>query len=527
MSYIDLDMPLAKLSAQGDVLTPRTGAGGIHYWGGIGGGKTSAAHMVAGAYLRAGMGGYVTVSKFEDIAMWKDNYASKHGRGRSIILFDENEGFNFLEYEMSRQGFDGIGSVTECLMRVIDTARKASATASHRGGEVFWEDATREALRYTLPPLFSAKGSLSIPDIIRFISTAPTNVKEPTDPEWQRCSFMYEVMNRATRCPRVPMPRAAMENTIRFWAERWPASPDKTRGNVVMTVNTTLDRFNHGRLNRVFCGKTTIVPDMSFHGAIIVDAKPTLTWNEDGVIAQQLFKYFWQRSVLGRNSLEKKHRERFLFLWSDEAQETVLPEDGPFLSLCRASRCCVTYLTQSLPNYYAKMGGDNPHDAAHALAGKFNTHVFCSNSCPETNEFAARILGKVVTRRSTFSNGTSESVNSGMNAGNSENSGFSSNYGASSSGSWGGQGSRSSNSGSGHSSGSGNNWGSNRGRATSENISRGYSESTEYSIEPGYFARGLRTGGPQNNNIVTAIWFEAGRVFRASGTNWLLARFKQ
>jgi hypothetical protein len=49
----------------------------------------------------------------------------------------------------------------------------------------------------------------------------------------------------------------------------------------------------------------------------------------------------------------------------------------------------------------------------------------------------------------------------------------------------------------------------------------------EYAVEPGDFARVLQTGGPQNNNIVSAIWFQAGRMFKASRTNWLLARFKQ
>jgi len=27
-----------------------------------------------------------------------------------------------------------------------------------------------------------------------------------------------------------------------------------------------------------------------------VSAMPALTWNEDGIIGQQLFKYIWQRS---------------------------------------------------------------------------------------------------------------------------------------------------------------------------------------------------------------------------------------
>jgi hypothetical protein len=520
----DLDTPLLRLSPW-DTYTCRDACSpGVHIFGGTGQGKTSGpGRMLAGAYLRAGMGGLVTVCKFEDIDLWR-HYAAEHGRAASLILFDENEGFNFLDYELARQGMEGAaGTVVEALMRVIDAARKASATASHRGGEVFWEDATREALRYTIPALYSANGSVSIPEIIRFVSAAPASLKDPTDTAWQQRSFMYEVMDRAARRPRVPMSRGALDNTIRFWAERWPASPDRTRGNVVVTVNTTLDRFNHGRLQRAFCGRTTIVPELSFHGAVIVLAMPTLTWNEDGVIAQQLFKFFWQRAVLSRNSLEEKHRERFGFLFSDEAQETVNPFDGDvFFSLCRASKCCVTYLTQSLPAYYSKIGGDNPRDDAHTLAGKFRTHVYCGNSCPETNEYASRMIGKVITRRGNYSKGSGESVNLGMTAGSSENSGNSSSYGSSYGGKSGGF-----NSSSGQTSGSGSNWGDSRGRGTSRNVNRGYSESMEYAIEPGDFARVLKTGGPQNGNEVTGVWFQANRVFKASGTNFLLGRFKQ
>ena len=108
-----------------------------------------------------------------------------------------------------------------------------------------------------------------------------------------------------------------------------------------------------------------------------------------------------------------------------------------------------------------------------------------------------------------------------MSAGSNESSGMSSSSGSS----W-GQG-YSTNAGSASNSGSGSNWGDNRGRGKSENVSRGYSESMEYAIEPGDFARMLKTGGRENGNEVTGIWFQAGRKFKASGTNWLLARFKQ
>jgi hypothetical protein len=50
----------------------------------------------------------------------------------------------------------------------------------------------------------------------------------------------------------------------------------------------------------------------------------------------------------------------------------------------------------------------------------------------------------------------------------------------------------------------------------------------EYAIEPGDFARILKTGGSKaNGNRVTGIWFQGGRIFKASGTNFMLEAFKQ
>lgn len=523
MTFVkDLDTKLLGLSAR-DTYSARDACGAIHFWGGIGGGKTSAAHVVAGAYLRAGMGACITATKSEDISLWQ-RYANAHGRANSLVEFDGiNESYNFLDHVLAQQGIEGVGTVTECLMRVIDAARKASGTASHGGGEVFWEDSTREALRYTIPALYAADGSVSIPGIIRFVSTAPANLKEPTDRAWQERSFMYKKLNAALCEPKVPLSKAALNNAITYWSERWAATPEKTKGNVVATISATLDRFNHGRLQRAFCGRmTTVVPELSYGGALLLLAMPTTLWGEDALIAQQLFKFMWQRTALSRNSLDERHRERFLFLWSDEAQDLVNSYDYEFLSLCRSSKCCVTYLTQSLPTYFAKIGGDNPRDAALALAGKFMSHVFCSNSCAETNEFAAKTIGRVPTRHDNYSRGNSTNLNRGMSAGANENWGSSSNYGGSY-----GSGGHSISNGGGSTSGSGNNWGENRGRGTSRNESRGYSESMEYAIEPGDFGRDLLTGGPANGNIVTAVWFQAGRIFRDSGTNFLLARFAQ
>jgi hypothetical protein len=246
--------------------------------------------MVACVYLRAGMGGVTTCVKPDDVPLWQ-GYMAQHGRSQSLILFDENEGFNFLTYLLALHGMDGIGTVTECLMKIVEAARLASGTASKHGQESIWEDSMRVLLRYAIPLLYAADGTVSIGAILRFVSTAATSTKQADDAAWQSGSFMWEKLKKASNHPTVPMERAALNNAVNYWYTQFTAIPDKMRGSILGTVIAALDRFQHGRLQRAFCGKTTLVPELTFHGAVIVLAMPTLTWGEDGIIAQQLFKY--------------------------------------------------------------------------------------------------------------------------------------------------------------------------------------------------------------------------------------------
>jgi hypothetical protein len=132
------------------------------------------------------------------------------------------------------------------------------------------------------------------------------------------------------------------------------------------------------------------------------------------------------------------------------------------------------------------------------------------------------MIGKVMKRHGTESIGTSDSFNAGMSTGDSENSGTSSNSGFSS-----GKGGGGINHSLGSSNGRGTNWGTNRGQSQGRSDSRGYTEGMEFVIEPGDFARILKPGGPANGNEVTAIWLQSGRVFKSTGSNVMLARFKQ
>lgn len=55
--------------------------------------------------------------------------------------------------------------------------------------------------------------------------------------------------------PESAAPRNVLADVINFWGETFPVIPEKTRGNIVITLIAVLTRFLHGRLARAFCGR--------------------------------------------------------------------------------------------------------------------------------------------------------------------------------------------------------------------------------------------------------------------------------
>lgn len=516
----DLDTPLLRISPN-DFFTLRDACGGVHIFGGIGSGKTSGSGAaLAGALLRSGAGGIVCCAKAEEVALWQ-HYAAIHGRANSLVVFDgKTHAFNFLAYELARQGSDGLNSVIACLMRVLEAARLASATPGNAPDQ-FWQDTSLQLLRNTIPVLYAATGTVRIPDIVAFVRSAPHSPAQMAEPAWQAGSFLYQAFSAAWQQHPVTAPNAGLRANAHYWRDEFAALDAKTRGNIAISLSTTLDRFTHGRLNDAFCDRTTLIPELTFHGIVILLAMPALTWNEDGIIAQQLWKYMWQRAVLARNALPEQHRTRPVFCYADEAQYFVNSYDAEFQSTCRGSRACTVYLTQSLPTYYAKLG-ENARDRTHHLLSNFGTKIWHSNACAETNEWAARTIGRILHRRGTFSSGESVTRNTGMNRGESVHHGSTFSSGTS----YGPQGSTT-NTSFGSSSGSGANWGDNRGLGHAGSVTQGFNEQMDYRIDPGEFSSKLRTGGPAEGYEVDAVWFQAGKRFRHTDCNTLIPTFRQ
>jgi hypothetical protein len=516
-----LDLTLLQISPT-DAFTLGNSFENIFDVGGVGSGKTSGSgKALRHAFLNNGFGGLVLTAKPDEVDLWLAD-ARACGREKSVILFDERQGFNFIAYELARHGLLGINSVIEFLMKVLEAIRLSMPNAGHTG-DAFWENTTRQLLRKTVPVLYAATGTVRIPDIIRFIASAPTSQAQLRDASWRDGSFMYQALAAARQSPVVPLQDDVFNGIASYWHDEFAQLDPKTRGNIAISLSTSLDRFNQGRLNRAFCQQTSLVPELVFGGAVIILDMSALVWNEDGIVAQQLFKFAWQRAVLSRNGLAPHHRERPVFLWADEAQNFMNSFDAEFLSMSRSSRCSTVYLTQSLPTIYAKIGGENAKHRADMLLANFGTKIFHNNSDPETNRWAADTIGRTLQRRATYSEGESSGRSAGLSMGEGSNSGTNSSFGTSSDG----KGGSSSSSSFGSSSGYSENSGRNRGRNTGQSVSGGYSETMDYEIEPGEFGRSLKTGGAANGGVVTAVWFQAGKRFNASGRNYLHVGFQQ
>lgn len=511
----DLDTPLLQISPS-DYLTLNDATQGVAVFGQTGSGKTSASgKALASAFLRAGMGGVVLTAKDEEIELW-EQYARDNGRSASLLLFGERGGgcFNFLDHELMRQGTDGIGSVIECLMTMLEADRLVKPTAS-KSEEPFWGNSARQLLRNTIPVIYAANGNVTVDAIYRFVTSAPDSPDKFKLKEGQTASFMLDHLWRAGNDPKgPPLSDHEIRLTMAYWHDEIARLDDKTRGNVKFNLSTNLDRFMRGRLHRYFCEATTLTPEDTFDGRIIVMAMPGLSWNEDGWIAQHLFKFMWQRAVLSRGALSREKRARPVFLWADEAQYFVNSHDAAYQSTCRSYRGCTVYLTQSVPGYYAAFGGDTGKNRTDQLLGNFSTKIFHANGDPETNRWAADIIGRDLVRRANYSEGENTSLNRGYSSGTGQSHGRQSSTGQQG---WS----------SGTNSGGSDNRGTNAGRSSGESWNRGFSETMDYVLEPATFARNMRKGGRANGLMVDGILFQTGASFNASGRNFLSVTFRQ
>lgn len=473
--------------------------------GATGSGKSSGsgAH-IAKSFLLSGMGGMILCAKPDEKARWL-HYAKQCNREHSVIVMDgsTNERFNFLDYSLLRDG-DGGGQTMNLVTLFIQLA-EAAQRGSGEGSDPFWRNAMKELLSHSMDVLIAAYGRVRLHELQMFMETLPT-------PENKRdTEFCGQTMAKAYMIPARQLPVHDLQVIDNYIFRNMRYMSDKTRSGVISSFTSLAHSFIKGTMHTLFCTDSTLVPELTHEGAIIIVDLPIKQWDTAGILAAHVMKYLFQKAAERRNVTAAS---RPVFLWADECQFFLSEYDNEFQSTARSAKACSVYLTQNLSGIYNTIGGKHPEHAADALLGNLRTKIFHSNDNRTTNQWAADMIGKDVQIRENYSDsqGSSESYSEGRNRSRGSSWGYSSGgqHGSSSS---------SSNSTSGSTTG----WS----QSNSNNRSRGGSETIDYRLQPSFFAEGLRTGGTKNNNQVDAVIFQPGQRFEDTGEHWGICAFLQ
>lgn len=345
-----LATPLLWLG-KNDPWTVRDSLEGCAILGATGSEKTSGSgQALAKAFLRAGFGGLVLCAKSDEVQLWQ-RYCRETNRSNSLIIFGPNQPhrFNFLNYELSRPGV-GAGH-TENLTRLFTTIMETAENKGGAGGsnQDFWERSTKQMLRNLVELLGIARGRLMLQELYDVLVSAAQTPEEFQSDAWRKSSFCWRCIREGEARPKSARQAHDFQHASAYWAREYPGMSSRTRSIIVTSLTSMMDIFLRGALHDLFCTSTTIVPEMTHEGAVLIIDLPVKEFTQIGQLAQTLVKYIWQRASERR---DVTRHPRPAFLWCDEAQFFATATDAEFQSTARSSRIATVNLSQNIGAYY-------------------------------------------------------------------------------------------------------------------------------------------------------------------------------
>jgi hypothetical protein len=476
-----LPTPLVNWSRQ-DAWTIGDAMAGCLICGATGSGKSSGSgRTLARAMLNAGFGGLVLTAKKDERAKW-ESYCKQAGRFDDLLVFGatENLRFNFLDYELSRAG-EGAGltaNIVGLFSTVMEIAERRGGSGGGRESESYWLRAALQLISNLVDLQSMATGRVSVPELYRLVTSAPTSFEQLRSDAWRKESFCFRCLQQADAKSKNAIQLHDFDVVTAYFCSEFPGLSDKTRSVIVSTFTSMIDVLNRGIPRFLFCGDTNVTPEVIEDGKIILIDLPVKEFAEVGLFSQVLWKHAFQRAVERR---DVTRNPRPAFLWADEAQHFLTSYDMTFAATCRSSRVANVLLTQNISNFDAALGGTPKGKAeAASLFANLTTKIFHANGDPVTNEWASSLIGKSL---QYFANGGSSRQEEHWPA-------------------------------------------AAMGMARPTQTNAGFSESYEFEVQPSAFLP-LRTGGRVNGGMVDAIVTQSGRRFRANGKTWLPVAFQQ
>jgi hypothetical protein len=390
-SAIVRDWPKGQRFTIADAVT------GAACFGGTGSGKTSgvAKHLAIG-YMEAGFGGLVLCSKVEERRQWV-KWAKEAGRSDDLVIFDASgkHRFDFLQWEAGRAGEGGglVINIVHLLSEIATAVAKASGTDGGSGGDgKFFEDALNLMLTELVGLAALSGEPVTLPRLRELAASAPRRMADLENAAWREQSACARLLAElAEKEPREDAEkRGDLAEVFSYWTADFPMLSDRTRSIVDMMFSMMVQPFLFRPLRRLFTSGSTITPEATFDGKIIVVDLPVQEFRLAGRVAGLAWKHCFQIAVMRRFQPDRGYL-RPVFLWSDECQNYVTAFDAEYQAVARSAAGATVYLTQNRESLKRVLGSDATVDA---LLGNLATKFFCQNSSTDTNEWASTLLGE-------------------------------------------------------------------------------------------------------------------------------------
>jgi NAD(P)-dependent dehydrogenase (short-subunit alcohol dehydrogenase family) len=418
--------------SQHDPWTVNDAFQGTQIFGATGSGKTSGSgQAIARRFIEMGFGGLVLAATPDELARWAEYAADARALDRLIVLTTPERHqhhltvaatepswrheaaahlrsvkfahrFDPLEYEL-HHGATGPKVIRNVVSLFL--AALSSGEASVSRAEPYWTQALEELLTHAFDLLHFAAEPVRLSTVSSIVRTAAQSRDEARSASWRSTSECHRLLLKAYQRKHEfsDEERADWLDTFDYWTEAFPSLADRTRSSIVSTFTTKATGLLRRPL-RSLLGITIdghVRPERCRGGSIIVFDLPTKVYGEAGRLAQVLYKTVWQRAM--ERPAVSGSDPKPVFLWADEAQHFVTPEDRSFQQTARGNRVATVYLTQNLPNYYAVIGGDRFQAETESLLGNLQTKFFHANGDPVTNEYAERVFGRTLVPESGYS----------------------------------------------------------------------------------------------------------------------------
>ncbi len=466
-----LDKPLL-LWGDDDTFTVRDLLnGGVCVTGRAGSGKTSSSgrEMAKAIVGLPRSGGMILAAKPEDLSMWKGIFEAA-GRKDDLLVFapDEPLRFNFISYVLASGGHTR--DVTRCITLIGESLRSSDSSGGENAD--FWEREQERMIYNAVEVVKLSNGTVSAPELQRFITSAPLSPAEIATDSWQ-AGFCNQCIARAFHVQKSAVEAHDFQLAVDYWLSEFPSMADKTRSSIQTGVMGILHVFNVGVVRELVSTTTNVSPEDILAGKWVLVNMAPAEWGDMGGLVAAGWKYLTQRRVLRRHA---QPGDSIAVIWADEFHQFVTSYDSHYLAQCRSHMGCMVVLSQSLSSYYAALKGESGKNLADALLPNFSTKIFHALGDAKSAEWASGLVGKSI---QTFI-GTSMAPVEDI-------------------------------------------WEELSGRSK---VTTSTSEHFEPVLQTNVFMNGLRTGGKVNDLMCDAIVIRSGRPFR-SGSNWMQVAFSQ